>query len=231
MRQYPVPTPVFVYHIDNWEDNKKKILAMIDPLRGKENIDTEVYTQMKKHQHEIPQADDRISRDLCGTEFDTDFFSDKLTSNKKVNPLPLYAHDLMQILKPYINEFKEESTIHEDYHIMDLWYETCMRDQYHGLHDHGQKGISAVLYVEFPDGSIPTQFRDEYDNSKWYTADVKEGDLILWPAWWKHRGGANPTDERRTIIGFNMHRKGAPKSALKARDEREYYYTSLTCHC
>ena len=229
MKVYDVQQPIFKYSIENWGEFKTKILEMIEPYRGKENIDTEVYRKMKLMQHTIPQNDDRIRKSYCGTDFDTDFFSNKKTSNSKINPLPLYAKPLLDDLRKYLNQWKKESTIDAEYHVTDLWFETCMRTQYHGLHDHGGKGVSCVLYVEMPEGAIPTQFRDEWDVDKWYTPDFKEGDLVIFPAWWKHRGGINDSDERRTIIGFNMHRRGL-RTSKDATNESEFYYTSMTCH-
>lgn len=51
---------------------------------------------------------------------------------------------------------------------------------------------------------VKTEFYDNVNNKVIETVDIKEGDLIIFPAHILHRSKRNITDKRKTVIAFNL---------------------------
>ena len=56
--------------------------------------------------------------------------------------------------------------------------------------------------MEYPEGCGKTRVSSPY-NLEGHDVDAVEGDIIIFPAHWVHRGSANNKD-RKTIISFNF---------------------------
>jgi len=82
-----------------------------------------------------------------------------------------------------------------------IWFQQYLEDGGHGWHIHGQH-YTGVYYLEYSDGCGKTEICSPY-NLKRMQIDVKEGDMIIFPAHWIHRGTANGKN-RKTIISFNF---------------------------
>tara|TARA_Y100001963_G_C6719894_1_gene418656 strand:- start:640 stop:1242 length:603 start_codon:yes stop_codon:yes gene_type:complete len=85
--------------------------------------------------------------------------------------------------------------------LIDMWYQQYLEGDTHGWHIHGQH-FTGVYYLEFPEGCSKTEICSPYD-LKSKTIDVVEGDFILFPSHYIHRGLPN-NDLRKTIISFNF---------------------------
>ena len=89
-----------------------------------------------------------------------------------------------------------------DTYIIDMiWYQQYLEGDTHGWHTHG-KTYTGVYYLEFPDKSSRTELYSPF-NFKKHTIKAKEGDLIIFPSHWIHRGPCN-TSKRKTIVSFNF---------------------------
>ena len=89
-----------------------------------------------------------------------------------------------------------------DTYIIDMiWYQQYLEGDTHGWHTHG-KTYTGVYYLEFPDKSSRTELYSPF-NFKKHTIKAKEGDLIIFPSHWIHRGPSNPS-KRKTIVSFNF---------------------------
>ena len=89
-----------------------------------------------------------------------------------------------------------------DSYIIDLiWYQQYLEGDTHGWHTHG-KTYTGVYYLEFPEGSSRTEVYSPF-NFKKHTIKAKEGDLVVFPSHWIHRGPCNPS-KRKTIVSFNF---------------------------
>jgi len=86
-------------------------------------------------------------------------------------------------------------------HIVDMWYQQYMEGDTHGWHIHGQH-FTGVYYLEYPEGCSKTEVCSPF-NLKAKQMDTVEGDLIIFPAHYIHRGLPN-NDLRKTIISFNF---------------------------
>ena len=85
--------------------------------------------------------------------------------------------------------------------IIDMWYQQYMEGDTHGWHVHGQH-FTGVYYLEHPEGCSKTEICSPFD-LKSQTVDIVEGDCIVFPAHWIHRGQPN-TGNRKTIVSFNF---------------------------
>ena len=89
-----------------------------------------------------------------------------------------------------------------DTYIIDMiWYQQYLEGDTHGWHTHG-KTYTGVYYLEFPDKSSQTELYSPF-NFKKHTIKAKEGDIVIFPSHWIHRGPCNPS-KRKTIVSFNF---------------------------
>lgn len=134
----------------------------------------------------------------------TDFFL-----NQKAGGLPRYKDVVVQAVQPHLQEFADRYP--SDVRIDAMWFERSQRSHYHGAHNHGSLGFSAVLYVEFdPAAHRPTRFLAPFMHfysgglMEYSPEDVEEGTLLLFPAILIHEAPANTSDKPRTIVSFNI---------------------------
>ena len=89
-----------------------------------------------------------------------------------------------------------------DEYILDaIWYQQYLEGDTHGWHTHG-KTYTGVYYLEFSEKSSQTELYSPF-NFKKHTIKAKEGDLVIFPSHWIHRGPCNAS-KRKTIISFNF---------------------------
>lgn len=80
------------------------------------------------------------------------------------------------------------------------------------MHHHGNKGFTAVLYIDFDASKhSPVIFKKPWPNlisgDLEFTApypNLKEGDLIIFPACVEHFAPVNQSDKDRMVIGFDL---------------------------
>lgn len=140
---------------------------------------------------------------LDNNEMYTDFF------HMDEETLPPYADVIIPIVEPHLAEFSERRRIE----FTDMWCQTSIKGQYHGIHNHGHSGWSCILYVEFdPEVHQATQFISPFNNP-WsgrlqsVIPPINEGDLIIFPTTIHHQALENKSDVPRTIVSFNLRGK------------------------
>ena len=84
---------------------------------------------------------------------------------------------------------------------MELWFQQYLEGDTHGWHIHGDH-FTGVYYLEFPEGCSQTEIVSPY-NLTIKKIDVVEGDFIVFPSHYIHRGLPN-TKKRKTIISYNF---------------------------
>jgi len=144
---------------------------------------------------EIDKRDD----DSLHDSFYTDSIS-KLDWNASESPdrpwlkifLPVFRENLKEIL---------DSLGYSKVVIKDVWYQQYLEGDTHGWHIHGDH-FTGVYYLEFPEGCSQTEIVSPYDLTA-RKIDVVEGDFIVFPAHYIHRGLPN-TKKRKTIISYNF---------------------------
>lgn len=87
--------------------------------------------------------------------------------------------------------------------ITELWFQQYLQGSEHGWHSHSGNWTN-VYYLEFPEGSPKTQLIDPFDKKTIIDVDVKEGDLLAFPAFVMHKAPINNSGNRKTILSYNI---------------------------
>ena len=77
-----------------------------------------------------------------------------------------------------------------------IWFQQYEQLDEHDWHTHTESQFTNIYYVELPDGE-KTELFDEVD------IDIKEGDILSFPAYIFHRSKPNISNQRKTVISFN----------------------------
>ena len=80
------------------------------------------------------------------------------------------------------------------------WFQIYKKNDFHKWHIHGKCHFTNIFYINLPNESVKT----EIDNfGEKFTAEVKEGDILTIPSYWKHCSPINSSDQDKIIISFN----------------------------
>ena len=130
------------------------------------------------------------------------------------------SHDIERPwVKIFLSEFTEEiqeiifSMCYNSIRLQQVWYQQYLEGDTHGWHIHGLH-YTGVYYLEFPEGCSQTEIVSPFNLNK-KQIDAKEGDFIVFPAHFIHRGLPNKTI-RKTIVSFNFDVISAPKDGSPA---------------
>lgn len=96
--------------------------------------------------------------------------------------------------------------------IQNSWFEKSSRNKQHTPHNHGNCGLSCVVFIKFdPKYHTPTIFIDPYLASDSSIAPqnsmppgIREGSMIVFPSYLMHYTLPNLTDVDRIILSFNL---------------------------
>ena len=99
--------------------------------------------------------------------------------------------------------------------IKNVWYQQYLEGDTHGWHIHGEQ-YTGVYYLEFPEGCSQTEIVSPY-NFKAVKIDASEGDFVVFPAHYIHRGLPNGS-KRKTIISYNFSIDGSPIEGRNSLD-------------
>ena len=81
--------------------------------------------------------------------------------------------------------------------IHNWWFQIYDKDATHDWHTHPGSHFTNIYFIELPDTTLATEIKGHKN------LNIKEGDLITFPAYWPHRGPINKTNKRKIIISFN----------------------------
>ncbi|MDX1513943.1 MAG: TIGR02466 family protein, partial [Gammaproteobacteria bacterium] len=108
---------------------------------------------------------------------------------------------------------------YQGFEITGCWANMNPKGAGHKAHSHGNNYLSGVYYVRTPEGADTITFHDpriqveqispkvvrrNEHNSNAHTMKVKEGRLLMFPAWFGHSVAPNPSDELRVSVSFNI---------------------------
>ena len=98
----------------------------------------------------------------------------------------------------------------------ELWVNYQDKYQFQEYHDHRERVLSGVYYIDVPEGApdliIKTPLKANFDDL-WFESEenrevnklkVETGDLVLFPGWLEHGVDANLLDEPRINVAFNF---------------------------
>ena len=168
--------PIVHYPIENWSENKKKILDALPP-------------------------EDDSQLEPNGTGLYTDFFI-----NGKVKELPSYFHTVVDVIKPYLKDFMDGNPVefvemwYQKYYNMVEHKTHC-----HGFTGWSSIIYAEFDPKVHESTRFFSPFRQPWDcDVEVFQPEVKEGDMILFPSSLLHEAPVNRTDTRRTIISYNI---------------------------
>jgi hypothetical protein len=106
--------------------------------------------------------------------------------------------------KEIVNDFVESMVIKLDlnpckWDIHESWFQRYKVNNTHDWHNHSGCQFSNVYFLEMPHGH---QTEIVGMDGRLIEYNAKEGDIITFPAWMKHRSLPN-TGEQKTVIAFN----------------------------
>ena len=84
-----------------------------------------------------------------------------------------------------------------------IWYQQYLKGSSHPWHTH-VSNFTGVYYLEHPEESPSTEVISPYSGKKHCLNMVSEGDFVVFPSHWIHRGPPNHTLNRKTIISYNL---------------------------
>ena len=168
--------PIVHYPIENWSENKKKILDALPP-------------------------EDDSQLEPNGTGLYTDFFI-----NGKVKEMPRYFDTVVDVIKPYLKDFMDGNPVdfvemwYQKYYNMVEHKTHC-----HGFTGWSSIIYAEFDPKVHESTRFFSPFRQPWDcDVEVFQPEVKEGDMILFPSSLLHEAPVNRTDTRRTIISYNI---------------------------
>ena len=107
-----------------------------------------------------------------------------------------YLTYFFEIINPYMDEISLKFNS-KNWIIHNCWFQQYLKSNTHVWHTHHSSHFTNVYFVELPDKYLVTEI---YEHKK---LNVKEGDLLTFPAYLFHRSPINKLNKRKTIISFN----------------------------
>lgn len=106
-----------------------------------------------------------------------------------------------KILSPYMIPHMDKvmsAVGMENWEIDNFWFQQYKHNDTHIWHRHEKTLWSHVYYLEFPEGTPATKFRNED-----IVPEVYEGCVLTFPSVFEHCSPPNMSDKVKTIIAFN----------------------------
>ena len=139
-----------------------------------------------------------FSRSQSDNHFNTDRLH--LQQNK------FYSDDFVNLFQPELKLFQSEAEL-ETIFISDIWFVEYQSGDYHSPHTHESARFSGILYVNLDEQNPTTTFIQpwySYWGTKQITVEVKEGTLIIVPSHLLHYSRPNESDNKKTVLSFDM---------------------------
>lgn len=141
--------------------------------------------------------DPRFLKDGCFTDY----------HHNSRNGCP-YKIEFERILSEELQIFSEH--INSFIFVEDIWAQRYLNQEFMDPHRHGSVGFSAVLYADFDaQKHEATNFIAPFNNfvddtTLYFSPDVFEGMIILFPSMMTHYANPNSSTKPRTIFSMNI---------------------------
>lgn len=112
------------------------------------------------------------------------------------------------IIKEDLSKISSETKL--NFKMKECWSVTYKKYEYHNVHNHGSKGFSAILYLEYnPKIHSPTYYVCPFNNpiddrSLQCESNAVEGDLVCTPSSLMHFTHPNKSSKPKRIIAFDF---------------------------
>ena len=112
-----------------------------------------------------------------------------------------YANYITPFLRICLENVFKQYNINQ-IEIKELWFQQYYKMNYHNWHDHILYHWVAIYYVELDDSSPKTMFKNFLGET--FQPDIKEGDIVIFPGFLKHKSPTNKTNSRKTVVTCNI---------------------------
>jgi len=186
-KDYLIPlysVPLLHLKVKNWEEKKKYFWDMYENRIS----DSKVFKKSGRSSFDVE------------TDYHANFDSQK-------------HQDLSELIDNVLSEELDviSSVYDSGISLENSWFERSTKGKFHSTHNHGIRGLSAVLFMKFdPKHHTPTVFLNPLDSDcpisphNEMPPGIREGSLIVFPAFLYHYTNPCETDEERIILSFNM---------------------------
>ena len=114
-----------------------------------------------------------------------------------------YVNYFLKKIKPYYNKISKIVGFDKwGWKIHNIWFQIYNKNDEHKWHNHQYANWSNVYYVKLPNKNMSTELYNRIKN-KPIKINVKEGQLLTFPANVMHRSPVNKTDKQKIIVSFN----------------------------
>ena len=83
-----------------------------------------------------------------------------------------------------------------------FWFQKYNQGDSHCLHRHGNVHFTNVFYLKIPEKYLNTKIYNL--DKEIISIDIKEGDILTFPAFLKHESVENKNEDYKMIISFNV---------------------------
>jgi len=173
--------PYYIYKVEDHEDLKSKLIPLLEKIDGINSV----------------QSFETISKSDWNTNQDATYFRKNFVLNKEPNYYSLLEHHIDKIIHEVIPDKNKKS-----FYVGQGWFHQYKKMNYYFYHWHPGSRWALVYYLELPEDGPKTEFENEFGLP--ICPDVKEGDILIFPSWIKHRSPPNKSVGRKTIIAFNL---------------------------
>lgn len=180
IKQGTFAVPYYIYSLENHLSYKEKILNLIKCGEGQPS--TTYY--------------ESISKSDWYSNFNPKFFKENFKLNEN-SYYSLLKNDLEYVIANIIPDKDKERLM-----VSNGWFNQYNKLDYYWWHNHPESRWSLIYYLELSDDGPITEFENFFGNS--VTLNVKEGDILVFPSWLKHRAPPNLSKNRKTILSFNI---------------------------
>jgi len=120
----------------------------------------------------------------------TDFFAEQQSSY--VNDLSIHLQDhILKVLQ--IPKFV----------LKEVWFQQYCKNDTHSWHVHEHTHFTSVYFLELPQTEFKTEIR-KFGTNELIEYKATEGDIVTFPGFLEHRSPILESDQRKTIISFNI---------------------------
>ena len=130
----------------------------------------------------------------------TDWKEECLRVNKEFTKRPYVNYFVKNIFNDYAKHFCRYFKI-KKIELVDIWFQIYKKGDYHLLHTHESAHFANVFYINLPHKKLKTKVYSL--KQKELKFKCKEGDIVSFPAFYRHGSSINNYEEEKIIISFN----------------------------
>ena len=112
-----------------------------------------------------------------------------------------YIHLIYPLLEIHCKNIFKDTTAN-DISFTKIWFQQYEKNNFHGWHTHPNTHFTNIYFLELPDDNLRTEIKDLQGNIIEY--NCCEGDILTFPGFYSHQSPVVNTDQRKTIISFNI---------------------------